>query len=102
MHRYLALTSILLAALALVYLAGCKDKGNDAGGEGEGGEIKIGVFVELTGDVAEFGKATKEGVEPATEEINASGGINKSKIKLVIYDIRSDSGESTTAAKKLA
>lgn len=104
MQRYFALASVLLLALSLVYLAGCKDKGNDAGGGGggEGGEVKIGLFLELSGPIAEFGKATKEGAELATEEINASGGINKNTIKLVIADIRSDSGESTTAAKKLA
>lgn len=106
MSRYIAFAFALLATLSLIYATGCKDKGNDAGGGGGdgkgGGEVKVGVFLELSGPIAEFGKATKEGVELATEEINGAGGISGNTIKLVIADIRSDSGESTTAAKKLA
>ncbi len=105
MQRIFAFASIMLATVALIYIAGCKDKGNEAGGGGDGkggGEVKVGVFLELSGGVAEFGKATNRGIELAAEEINAKGGISGNTIKLITYDIKSDSGESTTAAKKLA
>ncbi|MBP9891724.1 MAG: ABC transporter substrate-binding protein [Planctomycetes bacterium] len=105
MPRYIAFAFALLAVMSLAYATGCKDKGNDTGGGGDGkggGEIKIGVFLELSGGVAEFGKATNRGIELATEEINADKGISGNKIVLKTYDIKSDSSESTTVAKKLA
>jgi len=98
-----ALALMIAATLVAAFcLSACKDKGNENDPGGTGGEVKVGVFLELSGGVAEFGKATKEGIELATEEINEAGGISGSKINLVILDIRSDSGEATTAAKKLA
>lgn len=48
--------------------------------------IKVGVFVDLSGQTASFGEATKNGVELATEDINNAGGINSRKIELIFKD----------------
>ncbi len=99
MGRFVAALAFILLGLSLSI--GCKDKSNSAGGGG-GDEIPLGLYVSTTGDIADFGTATKNGVDMAVEEINASNGIGGKKIKLTFYDVRSDSSEATTAAKKLS
>ena len=58
--------------------------------------IKIGVFVDLTGQTWEFGQATKNGIELAAKEINDDGGINGKKIHLIFED---DQGRPETAQR---
>ncbi len=48
--------------------------------------IKVGVFVDLSGQTFSFGEATKSGIELAAEEINEAGGINGRKIELIFKD----------------
>jgi branched-chain amino acid transport system substrate-binding protein len=64
-------------------------------------DLPIGVMFHLTGDFAAWGKAYLEGVELAQEEINASGGVNGRKLKLVVEDIRFDPRATASASKKL-
>lgn len=49
-------------------------------------DIKIGVAEALSGGAAQYGVAIRNGFQLATDEINAAGGINGSKIALVIED----------------
>ena len=48
--------------------------------------IKIGVAEALSGPAAQYGVSIRNGFEMAVEEINAAGGVNGSKIELVIED----------------
>lgn len=98
-----ALSLIALAALAgAMMIGGCKDKAGDNSANAEGGEIKIGVFLSLSGKNADFGKTTKNGIELAVEEINAAGGIGGKKLVIVDKDTRSKPEEAQTVAKQLA
>ncbi|HEY0140797.1 MAG TPA: ABC transporter substrate-binding protein [Thermoanaerobaculia bacterium] len=55
----------------------------------------------LTGDQASFGTATVNGVKLAAEEINAAGGINGRKIRLVIEDDQGRAEEAASVVTKL-
>src|SRR2546423_1596067 len=50
---------------------------------GGGGEILVGEYGSMTGDQSTFGISTDEGIQLAVEEINAAGGVNGRKIKIV-------------------
>jgi branched-chain amino acid transport system substrate-binding protein len=80
-------------------LAGCNSSASSDGEEG--GTIKIGANLELSGGVASYGQSAKEGIELAIEEINKEG-IDGKKLKLVTVDNKSDAAEATSGALKLA
>ena len=77
-------------------LAGCGG-GNDAKSD----EIKIGANFEMTGNVANYGNASLEGLKLAIKEANEAGGVNGKQIKLVEVDNKSEASESVNAATKL-
>lgn len=64
-------------------------------------EIKIGAVLPMTGDVATFGKSTKQGVELAMAQYNAAGGINGKQIKLIVQDDENKPESSVAALQKL-
>lgn len=65
-------------------------------------EIKIGAIVPLTGSFAAYGEPVRNGMLLAMEEINNSGGIRGSKLKLVIEDDGGEPKNSVNAFNKLA
>jgi len=64
-------------------------------------DIKVGVAISLTGVGNAYGPVQKNGVELAVERINAAGGANGAKLKLVIEDDQSTTDGGITAFKKL-
>lgn len=91
---------LLLMILTLtIFVLSCG--GNKATGGANSDVIKIGVIAPLTGDVAQYGVAVKEGVQLKVDEINAAGGINGKKIELVIADSKGDVQESVNIFKKM-
>lgn len=64
--------------------------------------LKIGVLLALTGPYPLQGNAFKEGLTLAEAEINETGGINGTPIKLVIEDTANEARNALSAAKKLA
>ncbi|HEX8155176.1 MAG TPA: ABC transporter substrate-binding protein [Thermoanaerobaculia bacterium] len=61
----------------------------------------MGVYAALSGDQAAFGQATVQGVKLAADEINAAGGVNGKKIRLVIEDDRGIAAEAANVVTKL-
>lgn len=88
----LAIFSILIASL-MVFSFGCAKK--------EEKEIKIGAILPLTGDAAEWGSNTKNGIDLAVEKINNSGGINGRKIKILYEDTQGTPQNGAAAIQKL-
>lgn len=81
-------------------------KGNGTGGGGGGGnsaagDILIGHYGSMSGSEATFGTSTDNGIKMAVEEINAAGGINGRKIKLITLDDKGDAREAGTAVTRL-
>ena len=63
--------------------------------------IKIGVAEALSGPAAQYGVSIRNGFEMAVDEINAAGGVNGSKIELVVEDEQGKKDEAINAFKKL-
>ena len=64
-------------------------------------EILIGSYASVTGATASFGTYQLNGITMAVEEINAKGGINGKKIKLINYDNKSDNDETLAVVNRL-
>lgn len=64
--------------------------------------IKLGVNLELSGAVAQYGQRALEGIKMATDEINRKGGVLGKKIELIIFDNKSDKTEALNIATRLA
>ena len=67
---------------------------------GGGDKVKIGVFMSMTGDTANFGISSTNGIKMAADEINKAGGINGKQVELDIQDDRSDPSEAATIVTK--
>ena len=64
-------------------------------------EILIGTIQDLSGPVAAFGKAVRQGMLLRIDEINEQGGIHGRKLKLVAEDNGYDPRRAVLAAQKL-
>lgn len=64
--------------------------------------FKIGYNLELSGAVAAYGSAEKNGADLAVEMINEAGGIDGKKIEVVSKDNKSETSEAATVATSLA
>ena len=64
--------------------------------------IIIPVASPFTGQLASFGEGVKNGAALKASEINAAGGINGKKVKVVLEDELCDPKEAATVATKLA
>ena len=86
---------ILVALLSLLMVVGCSSsKGSDG--------LKVGVNLELTGAVADYGNSELTGVELAVKLANASGGVLGQDITMVKLDNKSDAAEAQSVFVKLA
>lgn len=95
----------LASSLVVGLLAGCgsKDQSTTSGSKGSSSkEVKIGLNLELSGNVASYGSGIAKGARLAIKEINDNGGIDGKKIVPVEIDNKSDAAEATAAAIKLA
>jgi branched-chain amino acid transport system substrate-binding protein len=62
-------------------------------------ELKIGVVVPLTGDVATYGQSGKNGLELLAEEVNKAGGVLGKNVKFVYGDDEGKPANSVTVLK---
>jgi branched-chain amino acid transport system substrate-binding protein len=89
--KRILLSSIIIASLVSAF--GCQPGGG-------GDKVKIGVFMSMTGDTANFGISSTNGIKMAADEVNAAGGINGKQIELDVQDDRSDPSEAATIVTK--
>ena len=106
---------VLIAAVLSIGLLGCPSKESTGGTTGTGGtgggtggsapsttgDILVGEFGSLTGAQATFGTSNHQGVLLALDEINAAGGVNGRKIKVITEDDQSKQEEAANAVSKL-
>ena len=64
-------------------------------------DLKLGVAEALSGPASQYGVSAKNGFVLAAEQINAKGGINGSKIDLLIEDDQGKKEEAINVFKKL-
>jgi branched-chain amino acid transport system substrate-binding protein len=91
--------AVLLIAITALQLAGCGNSTNPQD------TIKVGLIVELTGDMPAVGASSRNAAQLAVGEINAAGGIaingKTYPVELVIEDNASKPDQSVAAANKL-
>lgn len=96
-----ALTTALAVA-AMSTLAACGGSSADEESADAGGEYVWGFNGELTGAAAYYAETFQTGVKAYVEQVNADGGINGHKIKLVSLDNAADSARAATNTTRLA
>ena len=103
--KYKTLGIIAVASLAALSLAACgaAPGGNSAASKGTeiGKTFKLGYDLELSGGVAAYGNAGKNGANLAVDEINKAGGINGKQITVISKDNKSDNAEAATVVSNL-
>lgn len=65
------------------------------------GEIVLGTHQDLSGPIKSWGVPVANGMKMAVEEINAAGGINGRKLKLVLEDSGYDPKRAVLASQKM-
>ncbi len=64
-------------------------------------QVTVGVPIDLSGPLAEVGRAGQNAARMAEEEINAAGGIHGRKLKILFEDQQYDAKKSVLATQKL-
>ena len=96
MKKMQKITCAVLAVMMMVsLLCACGSNKND-GYTGKNTEFVIGATAPLTGEAAIYGKAVQNAAQMAVEEINAAGGLNGTKFKLMILDDKHDGSTIAT------
>jgi branched-chain amino acid transport system substrate-binding protein len=104
-RAFRSLTSALAISAVALVAAACAES-TETGGAGTGtgtatGDIKIGAVLDITGAGASLGVPERQTLEMLAEKVNADGGINGRKIKLLIEDNQSTEDGAAKAASKL-
>lgn len=94
------LASLIVCALG-TSLVGCKPSTTPSG-QTSGNELTLGMLAPLTGSGARFGEDQRNGVQLAMDEIDAPGGVNGKRFRLVIEDTKSEPPTAVTAFTRLA
>lgn len=90
-------------ASALAILAGATFANAAAATQGVSkDEIVVGSIQDLSGPLAGFSKPARNGMQMRVNEINALGGVNGRKIKLIVEDSGYDPKKGILATQKLA
>jgi len=89
--------SIVLIAAMVFSMAACGTKKEEVSDN----DILIGCYMPLTGAGAGSGECEIRGMQMAIDEVNAVGGINGRKVRLVTYDSTGTSEGATKAATRL-
>ncbi len=86
------LFALLMAAVMVVamFAACAPTNSGDDGNASKNTEIVIGVSGPLTGGAAVYGLAVQNSAQMAVDEINAAGGMNGYKFKLIVTDDQHD------------
>src|SRR5438876_7858416 len=91
---------LAVGALALTHLpAAAQTKVTNEGISST--EIVVGTHQDLSGPVKGWGVPDSNGMKMAVEEINAAGGINGRKIKLIVEDSGYDPKRAVLASQKM-
>jgi branched-chain amino acid transport system substrate-binding protein len=100
MSKSLKALGLAVSALALTHLpAAAQTKVTDQGISAT--EIVIGTHQDLSGPIKGWGVPVSNGMKMATEEVNAAGGVQGRKIKLIVEDSGYDPKRAVLASQKL-
>ncbi|HEX3559870.1 MAG TPA: ABC transporter substrate-binding protein [Pyrinomonadaceae bacterium] len=100
--RTLTLAALLVVTLLASYFCGCGHQRSDVVVKPADEKLRLGAFMSLTGDTAQYGISALNGIRMAVEEANAGGGVAGHRVELITQDTRSDPGETETVVRRLA
>ena len=101
-QRWPLLVSILIVIVLGIAIVRTRRSSHDgARGHASDEPIRMGVVLSLTGDAANYGKRSLNGINWAVEQINSRGGIRGRKIELLVEDSRSSPTDAVNAITKL-
>lgn len=89
--------AVVLMAILLIAGAQAQTKGRLAGQE-----IRIGAIVPSTGPFAEWGKTNTITLQMLEKDVNAAGGIEGAKLKIIVYDDSANPAQAANLLRKLA
>lgn len=89
---------LALAVVAALVITAC---GSSGAGNEASEEIVIGAYGPLTGPTAQYGENMMRNIELYFDEVNANGGINGRKIRLIKEDDEGKADKGINAVKKL-
>ncbi len=101
-RRRLAVALTTVALLAGVTACASDSETGGGGGTGGGDDYRIGVLVGLTGSYAALGEPEQKAIKLYFDEVNAKGGIDGHKVKLVTLDSGSAEATAVNQFRKLA
>lgn len=90
--------SLLLASLTMVAAATqarCQEIGVSDN------EVVLGMWTPLTGSTSLLGTSERDAIQIGIDEINAAGGINGRKLRLVVYDDAGSPQEAQASVRRL-
>jgi branched-chain amino acid transport system substrate-binding protein len=91
-----------LVAFSLVAAMFCADRQAIAADPGiSPSEVTLGMWTPLTGPTSLLGTSERDAIEIAIDEVNAAGGVNGRKIKLIAYDDAGSPQEAMTSVRRL-
>src|SRR4029079_19111077 len=100
MSKSLRALGLAVSALALTQLpAAAQTKVTNEGISAN--EIVVGTHQDLSGPIKVWGVPVSNGMKMAVEEINAAGGINGRKIKMILEDNGYDPKKAVLASQKM-
>jgi len=100
MSKSFKVLGLAVSALALTHLpASAQTKVTNDGISAT--EIVIGTHQDLSGPIKVWGVPVSNGMKMAVEEINAAGGVNGRKIKMILEDSGYDPKRAVLASQKM-
>ena len=98
MKKFNRLVAVFTVLLLIGTMVGCSKTSNTSSKD----TIKIGLNLELSGAVAEYGQKGQNGAMLAIEDQNKKGGVLGKQVEAVALDNKSDNAESASVAASLA
>jgi len=92
---------ISFVAAALVVAACGSTSGGNTTNTYAGKTIKLGAVLSISGIAGIYGPGSRDGMQLAVKQINATGGVNGAKIDLSVKDDQSDKAISQQVAQSL-
>jgi branched-chain amino acid transport system substrate-binding protein len=92
MKKWIGVLLVALLLCTAIPLMGCAE---------EKGDYVVGAIFSTSGGASDLGVPEERTVNMMVDQINADGGINGHKLRVIVYDDASDSVKTVTMANKL-
>lgn len=102
MRRNLSRWISVMGAVAVTALGTSAQAAGDVQVAQAGQEVRIGAIVPSSGPFAEWGRTNTVALKMLEDQVNAAGGVNGAKLRIIIYDDAARPAQSANLVRKLA